>query len=150
MALPIRLRQPAFRQVLAFAVAVAAFAACEHGPTEPTTPIGDYNMSTINGGAMPFTMFADGAYKYEVASGTLTVGADGKFISRTNSRETVDGHISLYVDSTYGTWSQPTTGTLVFLSLPDSSTQSGSWQGFRVTFAIVDGTTTTTVVYSRK
>jgi hypothetical protein len=139
----------------AFAATVAVAAACGSdsatSPDTPTTPIGDYSLSSVNAKALPFTMFSDTGYKFDLTAGTLSLSSDGKYKTITTMVETVAGHASTYVDSVLGTWVQVgTSGTLTFTSAYDSTKQNATWAGKQLTFQLVDGSTTTTLVYGRK
>jgi hypothetical protein len=91
-----------------------------------------------------------GLYKLEITSGTLSLAVDGTYSSVMNSRVTIPGVVSLYVDSTGGTW--VLTGTNVMLrSAPDGLTDNATWSNTgQLTFAEVDGATTTTFIYGLK
>lgn len=121
-------------------------------PPLATNPVGNYTMSTVNGKALPFTMASDtsGLYKYEVTDGTIALTADGKYSVVTTYRQTIPGDVSLFVDSTGGTWVQ--TGTSVALTnSQDGTTDSATWSNTgQLTFAEVAGATTTTFVYGLK
>jgi hypothetical protein len=132
--------------VLAAAVAGACTGSTE--PALPKSPVGDFQLSQVNGANVPITTAQDGVYKLEIAGGTLAVSAAGSFVAKTTTRETIAGIVSLYVDSTYGTWLEPTPGNLQF-TFSDNAVTTGSWAARTLTFSqTVDGVTTT-ATYSR-
>ena len=142
------------RSRLAFGVAsLATAAACGSdspaGPAVPTTPIGSYTITTVNGKALPVALFADGGYSYEVTNGTLALAADGKYSVVTTFRQTLPGNVSTFVDSTGGTWTRA--GSAVQLvNSQDGSTDSATWDKGILTFVEVDAKATTTFVYTQK
>jgi hypothetical protein len=134
-------------------VAVAALAACGgDSSTEPghaTTPVGAYTITTVNGKAVPASLFADGAFNYEVMSGKLTLTNDGKYSAVTTFRQTLPGNVETFVDSVGGTW--VLSGTTVSMTNPaDSSTGSAAWGNGTLTISGTDAGITTTIVYGLK
>jgi hypothetical protein len=132
---------------------VATVAACggdsPSGPTASKTPDGSYNISTVNGKALPVAIFSDTNYMYEVTSGTLALTTDGKFSVVTKFRQTIPGNVSLFVDSTGGTWLLNGT-KVMFTNGQDASTDSATFANGQLTFTEVDPKATTTFVYTRK
>ena len=106
-------------------------------------------MTTVNGKALPVAIFADTNYTYEVMSGTLVLTTDGKFTVVSKFRQTIPGNVSLFVDSTGGTWALSGT-TITFTNVDDKSTNTATWANTQLTFVDNDGKTTMTVVYARK
>ena len=144
---------------IATAAAVLSVTACSKGEgttgpvviPPPATPTGSYTLSTIDAKVMPYTIFTDPAgYKLEVLSGTLSVTAAGKWVSKIVSRETVSGNVSLYADSTFGTWSlsiSPAAG--VFLNTETGVNSNVTWTAVDVTVDDVDGAVTHKVLYKK-
>jgi hypothetical protein len=146
----VRLRSLAFAATFA---TLAAAAACggdsPSAPATAKTPDGSYNLSTVNGKALPVAIFADTNYTYEVTSGTLVLTTDGKFSVVSTYRQTIPGNISTFVDSTGGTWLLSGT-SVTFTNVDDQSTNTATWANSQLTFTQTDGKTTMTIVYSRK
>jgi hypothetical protein len=144
------LRSLAF--VAAFTALMAA-AACggdsPSAPATPKTPDGSYNIATVNGHALPVAIFADTNYTYEVMSGSLVLTTDGKYSIMTKFRQTVPGNVSIFPDSTGGTWVLSGT-SITFTNSDDKSTDTATWAKNQLTFTETDGKATTTYVYSRK
>jgi hypothetical protein len=70
---------------------VLIFAACsEFTGADTTDHIGVYNISSVNGTALPFTL-AGGDTTFEVTAGTVTLNADRTFSDQTFFRTTADG-----------------------------------------------------------
>lgn len=141
---------------LAFAASVV-IAACGGdsttgpGGTNPTSsPVGTYSVSSVNGKGLPVAVFNEATYKIEVTGGSIALTSDGKFITVTNFRQTIPDDISLYSDSTFGTWAL--SGAQINLTNAQDTTvkDQGSWAGTQLTFALTDGKTTTTYVYTKK
>ena len=143
--------------VLAFGAALAVACGSDSGPTDPggnpttnnPTAVGSYSISTVNGKALPVSVFAEGPYTYEVTSGTIGLTNDGKYTLVTNFKQTIPGNVSLYTDSTFGTWSQ-SGAQISFTDGQDGSKGTGTWVGTQLTIAVVDANVTTTFVYTKK
>jgi hypothetical protein len=141
--------------VLGASIVVAVACGSDAGPTTPggqttNSPIGSYNITTVNSKALPVAIFTDPLYTYEVTSGSIALTNDGKYTVVTNFRQTIPGNVSLIVDSTYGTWSQ-SGATINLRNAQDTSAKDqGTWAGTQLTFALTDGKVTTTYVYTKK
>lgn len=123
------------------------------GPTAavaPATPEGAYTLSTIDAKTLPYTMYADTGYTLEVTSGTLSVTAGGRWVSKIVTRETVAGFASTYSDSTFGTWALPgNSKTAVFTNAETKATSNATWTATDISIDDNDGTTTRRLVYRR-
>jgi hypothetical protein len=143
------------RSGLVFALAsLAVLGACggdssPTGPAVPTTPIGSYTITTVNGKALPVALFNDASYTYEVTTGKLSLSSDGKYSIVTTFRQTLPGSVSNFVDSTGGTWVQ-TGSSIQMTNGQDGSLDSGTWVKGVLTFIEVDAKVTTTYVYGQK
>jgi hypothetical protein len=116
----------------------------------PATPVGSYTLQTIDAKAMPYTMYAEPDYTLQVASGTIAITTNGKWVSKFVTTETVAGNVSTYSDSTYGTWTVATGTTVaVFINSETSVTSNGSWTAIDVTVNDVDGATIRKIVYKK-
>jgi hypothetical protein len=131
--------RPAHRRSVLGAFAaflVIAVAACgSDTPTGPDaevpTPIGSYGLSSVNGKSVPVTMFTDTAFTEVVASASLALTADGKYLFAVTTNETVAGYLSVYVDSMSGTWTQQGTSTAITFTSSEASVPvvNGTWTG---------------------
>lgn len=116
----------------------------------PGTPVGTYTISTIDAKALPWTMYADTGYTLEVQSGTLSITADAKWVAKTTTRETVAGFVSIYNDSTFGTWATSGGGkTAVLTNVESGSTSSVTWTTTAATVVQLDGATSHTIIYTK-
>ena len=147
-------------RTLAIGVGFAALvAACggdsPSGPGEPTgpsnsTPVGAYSITTVNGKTLPVAVFDEPSYKYEVTGGSLTLTSDRKYTVVTSFRQTIPGNVSTFVDSTFGTWSQAGPQITLVNGQDTDAKDQGTWAGLQLTFALSDGKTTTTYVYTKR
>jgi hypothetical protein len=129
------------------------------GPSEPpapATPAGAYMLATVDAKGLPWTMYAATGYTLEIQSATLNVTADGKWVSKSVTRETVDGFVSIYTDSTFGTWtvtgavaSNAATKSAMFTNAETSQTSSITWTATGLTVQQLDGATTHAFAYTR-
>jgi len=135
--------------MLGAAVVVAACGSDSTGPGEPGV-VGSYSITTVNGKTLPVALFNEATYKYEVTNGSISLTGDGKYTVVTNFRQTIPGNISLFTDSTFGTWSQ--SGSVInFKNAQDTTAKDqATWVGTQLTFALTDGKVTTTYVYTKR
>jgi hypothetical protein len=109
-------RRLALYGMLAMAMAVAG-CGDDDETTEPTNIAGTYTLRTIDGAALPFTLFTaaqnDGT-KREVTGGTVTLEADGTYSDVFEFRDTdALGEVTEYTDPNTGTYVR-TGNTLAF------------------------------------
>ena len=122
------------------------------GPGNPTTPVGAYALSSFNGKTPPVTLFSDTNYSVILSDASLSLTAEGSYQATTTVRETVLGHLSVYVDTTSGTWIQGTGGggALVFTDRFDGRKVTASWSGVTITLTDTTGGINSSAVYKRK
>jgi hypothetical protein len=117
----------------------------------PTSPVGNYSMTTANGKSLPVSLYADGTYTYDVTTGTIGLSSNGTYSLVTTYRQTIPGNVETFVDSSGGTW--VATGTSISLKDgADGSTGQMTWTATArsLSFAVVDGKATNTFVYTLK
>jgi hypothetical protein len=117
------------------------------GSGTPGSPAGSFALSTVNAKPLPYMMFSDTGYTLETTGGTFALQAGGKFTATITSRETIVGIVSIYVDSTFGTWSNSTPSTIIFTNTADGTTQNATWDGTKMT--IMDASSSSTLVYTK-
>jgi hypothetical protein len=135
--------------VLGGGVVAACNDASAPSPPGPGDPVaGDFTLSTVDAQALPFAIYDEADYKLEILQGTVTLTNSGQFTIATSTRETVAGAISMYADTTRGTYTQ-VEGVIGFTLQPEGTTGTGSWDGTTLTIAQVEGMVTTTYVYAK-
>lgn len=132
---------------MALALGVA-LAGCD-STSEPTSPIGRYNLLSVDGDNMPVSIFEVEGYQLELKSGSLEMDADYSYVAVVTWEETVDINVSEYVDSLRGTWTQDAMGALEFTLQQDGSLFGGLWQGRQVTLYLADEFLVTSLVFRR-
>ena len=138
-------------KLAAVTAAIALVTACgsdSTGPSGSSSPIGSYTMSTVNGKAVPTSLFADGSFSYDITGGTMKLTSDGKFSAVTNYRQTLPGSVENFVDSIGGTWTQA--GSAIQMSISDGSTATATFDKTSLTLSASDAGVTLTVVYGNK
>ena len=105
-------------------------------------------MSTVNGKAVPTSIFADGAFSFDVTGGSMKLTTDGKFSAVTNTRQTLPGSVENFVDTISGTWTQ--SGSAVAMTMSDGSAASATWDKTTLTLTSTDQGISLTVVYGNK
>lgn len=149
-------RRVPFWMTLTTVVALST-AACSKGDgvtgpadTAPPTPVGAYTLSTVDAKALPWTMYADTGYTLAVQGATLVIAANGTWISKVVTQETVAGYVSTYNDSTFGTWTATaSTKTAVLTNAETATTSSAVWTATGVSVTQLDGATTHTFAYRK-
>lgn len=132
--------------VAAATLALACGGDSASGPS--SSPVGSYRLSTYNGKPVPQTLFSDTGFTIALAAGSLALTADGSFLATITTNETIEGHLSVYVDSSTGRWTQ-TGATLVFVG-SDSTKQTAGWDGSRITLSDTSTAPPSTFVYARR
>lgn len=148
--------------VAASVLGLAAACGSDAGPTTPpgppvppapttyTTPVGSYDVATVNAKALPVTIRADGSFTYEVVSGNITLTTDGKYSIKQTVRQTVAGVIDTFVDSTGGTWTLSGT-TVNFVENQTNLTDKADWSNTgSLTFVETDAVASDTYIYKIK
>jgi hypothetical protein len=125
------------------------------GPTGGQTfssPVGSYDISTVNAKALPFTIASDtGGYKWEITSGSFGLTSDGKYTAKWTFRQTILGKVDLFTDSTAGTWTLSGT-TVNFKNAQDATANDkAEWSNTgKLTFVETELSSTNTYVYLKK
>jgi len=119
-------------------------------PPPTTSPAGTYAISTINTKALPVAVIADSGFTWEVTAGSMALTSDGKYLAVETFRQTVPGDVSVFVDTTTGTWAL--SGNVVTftntLDIPPS-TFTATWASTgTLTLSELDGKNTNTFVYA--
>lgn len=128
---------------------MAAIAACGgDSATGPKSAVGMWALTTVNGKALPFRMFADTGFSLDITQSTIDLKADGSFLSTLRSEERVENHLSVYADSGSGKW--VLSGSTLTFTAPDSSKQSAAFDGSSITLADSSTVVPLTLVYSRR
>lgn len=134
--------------VLACALATAIAACGGDSATGPTSAVGVWALSTINGKALPFRMFADTGFSVDITQSTIDLKTDGSFVSTLRSEERVENHLSVYADTGTGRWA--VSGATLTFTAPDSSKQSAAFDGSSITLADSSTVVPLTLVYTRR
>jgi hypothetical protein len=116
----------------------------------PTSPVGNYSLTSVNGKPAPVTLYSDTNYLVVLSTGSLTMKSEGTYQTISTTRETVLGHLSTYVDTIDGTWLQGTGAGAIVLTDRGGHKANGTWAGPTLTFRDSTDGVVTTVVYTRK
>lgn len=120
------------------------------GPTTPadTTLIGIFNLSTVNSKALPVTILADSAYSLAVVSATVTMQSSNHYVLAITTRETVDGNVSAYSDTTTGSWTA-SGANITLTDSTDGSVVTATWDGTHLVVSQMDDTAKDSYLYLR-
>ena len=128
-------------------ILVAALAACDNGSTEPTGPEGRYNLVSINGMSLPFTLYDDGTYVDVLVSAWVQVNSDGTCSESFTYQFTEPGGTTTETQTDTCTWTA--TGTAITISYPGGFTIAGALSGNTMTVTVSDGSDTFVLVFSK-
>ena len=88
---------------LAFTLAACGHDSVGPTPTQSTVP-GTYSLTTVDGQVLPFTVIDLGAYQAKLASGTLSLRADGSYSMQFGIRIEDSGNVRTAANSDDGLW----------------------------------------------
>ena len=136
---------------LAMLLLVAAVA-CGGGSTEPTTPVsGTFTLRTINGLALPQSIYSASDASLTINSATLTLGSDRSYTLVEHEHVVVNGSATDDVYNESGTFTQ--SGNNLEFTGPVVSGSAlhhhMTWNGTEITWTDVFINTTSTYVFSR-
>ena len=107
-------------------------AACGHdgvGPSPtPSTIPGTYNLTSVDGAALPFTVLDLGAYRAKLVSGTLSLSSDGTYSLQLGIRIEDSGNVRTTADSDGGLWNVNDTA-ITLASTQGNSSRTGAVSG---------------------
>jgi hypothetical protein len=94
---------------------------------------GSYNLTTVDGTAVPFTYFSDDTTTARVTGGNFTLNEDGSFSQTLNFDATISGQTSIDAITCQGNYTH-SGGTYTFAEVAAGdvscgSTYNGSWNG---------------------
>lgn len=116
----------------------------------PTTPVGSYDIQTVNGKSVPVTIQSDGTYTNEITAGVMTLTAGGTWSKVTTTRVTVPGSVQIYADTNAGAWTQ-SADSIQFTSTLDGTKQGALWvKGLLTVVTTQDNSNVTLVYYQRR
>jgi hypothetical protein len=116
----------------------------------PSTPIGSYDIQTVNGDSIPTVIESEGTYTNEITSGTIALTAAGTWSAVRTTRVTIPGNVQTYADSDEGVWTQ--SGSAIQLTSSFYGvTETATWdKGLLTLVTIQDNTAATLVYYQRR
>ncbi len=96
------------RRIVLVLVGLFALGGCQNLSTDLGNPdpdfVGTYALRTIAGFPLPYSILSRQGFNLEVTADTVTLGADGVYVSRTHYRRTDGGAVDYPADTTRGTW----------------------------------------------
>ena len=132
--------------VLAATIAIACGGDTASGPN--ASPVGNFQLAKFNGKALPTTVFQDTGFMDVLTAGSLILSGDGTYLATISVDETIEGHLSTYVDTGSGKWSQA--GAVMDFVGPDSVHQAASWDGASITLSDTTARPTSTMVFTKR
>jgi hypothetical protein len=115
----------------------------------PTTPIGSYDIQTVNGKVIPVTIDSAGTYTNAITAGTVTLAVDGSWSTVTTTRITIPTIVQIYADTDSGTWTQSGNAIQLTSSL-DGAQQTATWDKGLLTIVTTQDNTAATLVYYQR
>jgi hypothetical protein len=111
---------------------VLTLAACGHDSTGPSPTLsavpGTYDLTTVDGHVLPFTVLDLGAYRAKLASGTLSLSTDGTYSLELGIRIEDSGNIRTAADSDGGLWNV-NDNAITLASTQGNSSRTGTVSG---------------------
>lgn len=98
--------------------------------------VGTWNLQTVNGQGMPYTVFSAPGYRLELVSDVYVIRSNGTFTETVTARETDGASVTTASESYNGTWAQDNAAITVTYS--DGSVDTGAISGDVIT-SNVDG-----------
>jgi hypothetical protein len=111
------------RLVLALS-AVSILACGDSSGPEFSSAVGTWNLVTVNGSALPFTLDFSQAYRLELLSDVFVASEDGTWTETTTLRETDNGTATTTTEQGNGTWTQ--TGNTVTVTESGGGTETNT------------------------
>ena len=125
------------RALLVLLLAFAWVGCGDDGTDLDANVSGRFELRTVNGSALPYTVLAIGNDRLEILSGFLQANTDQTYQFSLTSRVTQGTQSQTTTDADTGSWTQ-TGNQLVFTSSADGSTQTAVSSGNEL-IAIVEG-----------
>ena len=125
------------RALLVLLLAFAWVACGDDGTDLDGNVSGRFELRTVNGGPLPYTVIAIGNERLEILSGFLQANTDQSYQFSLTSRVTQGSQSQTTTDTDNGTWAQ-TGNQLTFTSSADGSQQTAVSSGNEL-IAIVEG-----------
>jgi hypothetical protein len=116
------------------AAALVLAVACDSSTSPEATIVGTWNLSTMNGSPLPFTVFGSGANKVEITAGVITFAQGGTYSSTMTTRSTMNGVATNSTDSETGNYT--ITGATVSITDPGEPTQTATMSGNTLTTTV--------------
>ena len=127
--------------VAAALAAITLLAACggDSGSNPGGSVVGNYVLKSVDGGALPVTIYSDPSLKVELLDESLALQSDGKYSIAAHVRTTENGQVATSTEQDSGTYTV-SGSTLAFVSTdPEVGSATGSVDGSTLT--VRSGTT---------
>jgi hypothetical protein len=121
------------RLVLALS-AVSILACGDSSGPEFSSAVGTWNLVTVNGLALPFTVALAQNYQLEVLSDVFVASENGTYTESTTLRETESGTATTTTEQSNGTWTQ-TNNTVTVTESGGTETATATISGNTITLS---------------
>jgi hypothetical protein len=119
------------RLVLALS-AVSVLACGDSSGPEVSSAVGTWNLVTVNGSPLPYTLFLiQPTYRFEILSNVFVAAENGTYTETETTRETESGTVTTTTETDNGTWSQ--TGNTVTVVNSGGATTTATISGNSIT-----------------
>ena len=124
---------------LVLAISAVSMLACgdSSGP-EFSSAVGTWNLVTVNGSALPFTLEFSQAYRLEIVSDVFVASENGTYTESTTIRETDGATATTTTEQSNGTWTQ-TNGTVTVTESGGTETSTATISGNTITLTVGQG-----------
>ena len=106
--------------------------ACGGDAFSPEAVSGTYNLETVNGSPLPFTLTDDSTGTFTTTAASIILNANGTASISTTGTATIDGTTTTFTFGGSGTFELVAPSAIRF-TFPDEETGSGTLDGDRIT-----------------
>ena len=121
------------RLVLALS-AVSILACGDSSGPEFSSAVGTWNLVTVNGSALPFTVDLSQNFRLEILGDVFVASENGTYTESTTLRETESGTATTTIEQSNGTWTQ-TNNTVTVTESGGTQTATGTVSANTVTLS---------------
>ena len=121
------------RLVLALS-AVSILACGDSSGPEFSSAVGTWNLVTVNGSALPFTVDLSQNFRLEILGDVFVASENGTYTESTTLRETESGTATTTIEQSNGTWTQ-TKNTVTVTESGGTQTATGTVSANTVTLS---------------
>lgn len=99
---------------LILALGAVSLLACGDSTGTSASAVGTWNLSSIDGDPLPYTIIQIGTtYRFEIMSAQIVANSNGTYTLSATSRETDNGAVTTLTETDNGTWTQTNASVVI-------------------------------------